>query len=228
VLYLLGFSLFAVVIGGPLVRGTMRLTGRSDEPGTSIAAAVVIVLLGAACTHSLGMEPVFGAFVAGILLGTARKQDLARLAALRTVVLSVLAPLFLATAGLRMDLTGLRRPSIALAAVAVLAVAIVGKFVGAYLGARLSRLSNWEGLALGAGMNARGVIEVIVATTGLRLGVLDTAGYTIVVLVAIVTSLMAPPLLRVATARITQSDEEMLRKATLDAMSEVKTASAEA
>jgi Kef-type K+ transport system membrane component KefB len=94
----------------------------------------------------------------------------------------------------------------------VLAAAIIGKFVGAYLGARLSRLSRWEGLALGAGMNARGVIEVVVATTGLRVGAINTATYTVIILVAIVTSLMAPPLLRLAMARVVYSDDERLRK----------------
>jgi Kef-type K+ transport system membrane component KefB len=224
VLYLIGFVLVATVLGGPLVRAAMRFASRAQEPGPSIAVAVVVVLLGAATTQSLGMEPVFGAFVCGILVGTARRQDQARLAPLRTVVLSVLAPLFLATAGLRMDLTGLRHPTVAVAAVVVLAIAILGKFAGAYLGARLSRLTNWEGLALGAGMNARGVVEVIVAMTGLRLGVLDTSTYTIIVLVAIVTSLMAPPLLRLATARIRQSDEELLREAAHDALAGLKPA----
>jgi predicted Kef-type K+ transport protein len=57
-------------------------------------------------------------------------------------------------------------------------------------------------------MNARGVIEVIVAMVGLRLGVLNTATYTIVILVAIVTSLMAPPLLRLAMARVQHTEEE--------------------
>jgi len=181
---------------------------------------VVVILLGAGSTHALGMEPVFGAFVAGILVGTARGVDQMRLAPLRTVVLSVLAPIFLASAGLRMDLTGLRDPAVAFAAVAVLGVAIVGKFAGAYLGARLSRLSNWEGLALGAGMNARGVVEVIVAMTGLRLGVLNTDTYTIVVLVAIVTSLMAPPMLRLAMARIRQNEDELRRQARHEASTE--------
>ncbi len=178
---------------------------------------MVVVLLGAVTTHALGMEPVFGAFVAGILIGLPGAADQTRLAPLRTVVLSVLAPLFMATAGLRMDLTSVAEPTIALAALAALAVAIVGKFVGAYLGARLSRLGNWEAMALGAGMNARGVVEVIVAMTGLRLGVLSTATYSIVVLVALVTSLMAPPLLRVAMARLAQNDEERLRQAIYDA-----------
>jgi Kef-type K+ transport system membrane component KefB len=131
-------------------------------------------------------------------------------------VLSVLAPLFLATAGLRMDLTALARLPVALTAVAVLAIAVLGKFAGAYAGARLSRLSRWEGLAIGAGMNSRGVVEVVIALTGLRLGILNVATYTIVVLVAIVTSLMAPPLLRAATARIAHSEAERLRQAEHD------------
>jgi Kef-type K+ transport system membrane component KefB len=141
------------------------------------------------------------------------------LAPLRTIVLSVFAPVFIASAGLRMDLTVLRDPTILLAALAVLATAIVGKFVGAYVGARTSRIGHWESLAIGAGMNARGVVEVVVAMVGLRLGVLNTATYTIVVLVAIVTSLMAPPLLRSAMNRVEHSAEEELRRVDHEAWS---------
>jgi Kef-type K+ transport system membrane component KefB len=220
-LALIGFSLFAATAGRPMVRGLLRLGARSTEPGLTIALAVLVVLGGAVTAHVLGMEPVFGAFVAGILIGAARQEDVARLAPLRTVVLSVLAPVFLATAGLRMDLTALRDPSIALTAVVVLLVAVFGKFAGAYIGARLSRLTKWEGLAIGAGMNARGVIEVIVATTGLKLGVLDTATYTVIVLVAVATSVMAPPLLRIASARIAHSEEETQRRVALDQLSVV-------
>jgi hypothetical protein len=63
-----------------------------------------------------------------------------------------------------------------------------------------------------AGMNARGIVEVVIALTGLRLGVLNTTTYTIVVLVALVTSVMAPPVLRHAMSRITQTDDELVRK----------------
>ena len=212
VLYLLGFVVLAALAGRPLVRRAMRLADRAEAPGPSIVTAVVIVLTGAVITQALGMEPVFGAFLAGILVGLPRAANQAKLAALRTVVLSVLAPLFLATAGFRMDLTALADPRVALAAVVVLTIAILGKFAGAYAGARLSRLSRWEGLAIGAGMNSRGVVEVVVALTGLRLGILNTASYTIVVLVAIVTSVMAPPLLRYTCARITENEDERLRR----------------
>jgi len=67
-------------------------------------------------------------------------------------------------------------------------------------------------------MNSRGVVEVVAALTGLRLGVLKTTTYTIAVLVALVTSIMAPPALRRPMSRITQTDEKLLRK--IDRLSE--------
>jgi Kef-type K+ transport system membrane component KefB len=198
----------ALVVGRPLVRRSLDVAGRSGESGPVICTAVVVVLAGATATQAMGMEASFGAFVAGLLLGTAAPDRLLRLAPLRTVVLTVLAPLFFAEAGLRMDLTVFDRPSLVLAALGALGVAVLGKFAGAFLGARLSRLSRWEGLALAAGMNARGVIQIFVASVGLKLGVLNTASYTIVVLVALSTSLTAPPLLRLATARIPVTQRE--------------------
>jgi Kef-type K+ transport system membrane component KefB len=199
----------AVVIGRPLVRTALRLSSGSAE--RTVAVVTALILLAAAGTQSLKLEAVFGAFVCGTLIGSSKEFTATRTAALRTVVLAALAPLFFATAGLRVDLRALSRPEVLGAALLVLVVAVVGKFAGACLGAWLSRLSKWEALALGAGMNARGVIEVIVAMVGLRLGILDTATYTIVVLIAVVTSVMAPPLLRLAMRRVEYTEEEQLR-----------------
>ncbi|MGI5159885.1 cation:proton antiporter [Microbispora sp. CA-102843] len=210
--YLIAIIVFALTLGRPLVRGVLRLTDTSGDSGPTVAAAAVLILLASAGTHALGLEAVFGAFVVGILIGTAGKVDPSKLAPLRTVVLSGLAPIFFATAGLRMDLTSLVRPEVLLAGLAVLAIAIIGKFLGVYAGARLSRFNKWEALALGAGLNARGVIEVVVAMVGLRLGILSVEAYTIVLLVAIVTSLMAPPILRIAMARVEQTAEEEIRE----------------
>ncbi|GIM89174.1 cation:proton antiporter [Paractinoplanes toevensis] len=215
-LYLVGFLLFAFLVGRPLVRRLMsRVSG-----GPRVTVAVVVMILGAAATQAMKMEAMFGAFIAGILIGQARTGDekvWTDLRPLRTVVLSVLAPIFLATAGLRMDLTALADPKVLVAAIALLLVAIFGKFAGAYLGARMSRLSHWEGIALGAGMNARGVVEVVVASTGLRLGVLTIATYTVVVLIAVVTSVMGPPILRWAMSRVEQTEVESERELVLAA-----------
>ncbi|MCS7477839.1 cation:proton antiporter [Umezawaea endophytica] len=210
--YLVAIIAFALTLGRPLVRGALRAAAKSDGPGTTVGVVVVLMLLASAGTQALGLEAVFGAFVCGILIGTAGKVDPAKLAPLRTVVLSVFAPVFFAMAGLRMDLTALARPQVLLTGLVILALAIVGKFIGAYAGARLSGLNKWEGLALGAGLNARGVIEVVVAMVGLRLGILSVEVYTIVILVAIVTSLMAPPILRFAMARVEQTAEEQVRE----------------
>ncbi|MHC5908234.1 cation:proton antiporter [Streptomyces sp. S6] len=210
VLYPVGVVLFAVVIGRPLVRTALRRAGRSQSATPTVATAVVLVLLGSAATQAMHLEAVFGAFVSGVLIATSGAVDPQKLEPLRTLVLAVLAPLFFATAGLRMDLTALARPAVLGAALAVLFVAVAGKFGGAFIGSRLSGLNRWEALALGAGMNSRGVVEVIVAMTGLRLGVLDTETYTIVVLVAIVTSLMAPPILRYAMTHVEEAAETRL------------------
>lgn len=209
-LLLAGFVLFAATAGRLLVRQAMSRAVRHDDPGAAVATAVVLVLGGGLLTHALGMEAVLGAFVVGVLI-TGVPGAQVKLAALRTVVLSVLAPVFLATAGLRVDLTELAEPGIAFIAFVVLGVAILGKFAGAYLGARLGGLSRWEGLALGAGMNSRGVVEVIIAMAGLRLGVISTAAYSVIVLVAVVTSVLAPPLLRLTMARVARTEEENLR-----------------
>jgi len=209
--YLVGFAVLAAIVGRPLVRLAIRAAGRSAEDGPVCAAAAVVVLLGAAASQALGLEAVFGGFVAGVLLTAARPEDQKRLAPLRTVTMSVLAPLFLASAGLRVDLGALGHPAVLLAGLVILLLAIVGKFAGGYAGARLSRLSHWEGLALGAGLNSRGVVEVVVASVGLRLGILTTATYTIVVLIAVITSVTAPPMLRWAMARVEHNAEERLR-----------------
>ncbi|MET9499915.1 cation:proton antiporter [Streptomyces sp. NPDC006552] len=202
--------LVAWVAGRPLVKAALRAAGRSPSPAPTVATATVIVLLGAAATQALHMEAVFGAFVCGALIATSGELDREKLAPLRTTVLAFLAPVFFATAGIRMDLTALTRPVVLGAACVVLTVAILGKFAGAYLGAKLSGLGRWEALALGAGMNSRGVIEVVVAMVGLQLGVLGAESYTVIILVAIVTSLMAPPVLRVAMARIDENAEAQM------------------
>jgi Kef-type K+ transport system membrane component KefB len=211
-LYLAGVLTFAATVGRFVVQFVMRMTCRSGDRGPPVTAMVIMIALSAAGTHALGLEAILGAFLCGILIGSCKDVDGTQVEPLNTTVLSVLAPLFFATVGLRMDLTALANPDLLLAAFAVLSVAVVGKFLGAFVGAVTSRMNRWEALALGAGMNARGVIQVIIATIGVRLGLITTEMYTIVILVAVLTSLMAPPLLRLAMNRMEHTVEEELRE----------------
>jgi Kef-type K+ transport system membrane component KefB len=209
---LAGVVAIAATVGRPLVRALLAPAARLAEPGPALAAVTIMILLSAALTGALGLEPVFGAFVCGITIGATRVLHHFQLRSMHALVMSVLAPLFFAIAGLRMDLTTLRQLPVLITAAAILLIAVAGKFAGAFTGALLGRLSRWEATALGAGMNARGVIQIVVATAGLQLGVLTTQTYTIIILVAITTSLMAPPILRAAMARVERTAEEELRE----------------
>jgi Kef-type K+ transport system membrane component KefB len=191
--------------------------GREGDIGPArvnliLTIAVGGVLLAAAATTSLGLEAVFGAFAAGIILGALPPRFRASLASLRVVVHGVLAPLYFAIAGLHADVSALIHPTMLVVVAVILTVAITTKFFGAYIGAKASRLSNAEAVALGAGLNSRGVIQIVVATTGLRLGVLSTDIYTAIIVTAVVTSLMAPLILRVAVGRIASHPSESQRE----------------
>jgi Kef-type K+ transport system membrane component KefB len=210
--YLLALLAACVLVARPVVGPVLRFAVRSKDPGMVVAVTVLLIFGFSVGTHALGLEAVLGALLGGMVIGSSRWLDRERLAPLRTFVMAVLAPLFFATAGLRMDLTALGQPAVLVSGLVVLVLAVVGKYAGAYLGARTARLSHWESMALGAGLNARGAIEVIIAIVGLQLGVLTTAMYTIVVLVAIVTSLMAPPVLRYAARHIEETGEEHRRE----------------
>ncbi|MFJ8332076.1 cation:proton antiporter [Streptomyces sp. NPDC094437] len=205
---LLLITVCAVFLGRPAVRW---LLARARTPGAVAGTATVVIVGCAAATQSLGMEASFGALVGGLLIGAAGPDARRGLTPLRSVALSVLAPLYFAEAGLRMNLFALGTPQILLAALGALAVATVSKFAGALLGARVAGLDRHAALVLGAGMNARGVIQIIVAGIGLQLGVLNTASYTIVLLIALATSLMAPPLLRRAVRHIAPTPTEQAR-----------------
>ncbi|HEX6461843.1 MAG TPA: cation:proton antiporter [Candidatus Saccharimonadales bacterium] len=185
-----------LTIGRKIIHWIIDAVARfGNGDGNLVTALAAIILASALLTHALGLEAIFGAFISGIILGTHKKSRNIRL----PTVLSVLVPVFFVTAALRMDLTLLAKPVVLVSALIVVAAAIIGKFAGAYFGARLSHLSRRDAVILGASLNARGVIEVIIAAVGMRLGILTVEAYTIIVLVAIVTSLMAPPLLRYAT-----------------------------
>lgn len=206
------FLLFAFGPGQHLVDALLR--GVRMRRSGALGAGSMMVLVGlvaGAVTHAIGLEAVFGAFIAGILLGRSRYQEQEAFSAIHTITTAFLAPLFFAAAGLHVDLALLAEPDVWRWGLVVLAAASGSKFVGAWLGAWAGGLPVRERLALGAGLNARGAVEIVVATVGLTLGVLSAASYTVVVLMAMATSMMAPPLLRWALSGWKGSREERER-----------------
>ncbi|BAZ27631.1 sodium/hydrogen exchanger [Cylindrospermum sp. NIES-4074] len=206
------FLAIAFTIGRTIVDQILRWV---DDYIGGVAASISVVLIlslsAAALTHALGLEAALGAFVLGILAGQSRRFSNEAGHMLEVFTAAFLAPIFFAGAGLKVNLLTLFVPQTLVFGLIVLAVACVGKFTGAYIGSRVGGLSHWEGLAMGSGMNARGAMEIVVATIGLSLGVLNPQMYSIIVMVAIVTSLMAPPLLRWSLSKVVMGEEEARR-----------------
>src|ERR1700704_3582624 len=214
VVIVLGLSL---TVGRRLVAALVRaVDNRAGRDMAKISTLVLLALALGSLTQFLGLEAVLGAFIAGVLVGRVKRFDHHAAETFKVVALGVFAPVFFAVSGLRVDLGQLLHPGVILVAAIILAVAILGKFAGVYAGARLTRIGHWEALSLGAGMNARGAMEIIVATIGLSLGILTSKMYSIILLTAIVTSLMAPPLLRWTVGKVEMGEEERRRLQTED------------
>lgn len=209
---MIGFLAVAFLVGQPIVDALLRRT-RSGEKGVDGSLTVSVLVMLAFCVfgQALGVEAVLGAFVAGILLGRSRFQHEGVLARIESLTMALFAPLFFATAGLRVDLSLLGDANVLIWGLVVIVVASVAKFAGSFIGARVAGLSLREGVALGAGLNARGAMEVVIATVGLGLGILNDAAYTVIVLMAMVTSMLAPPTLRLAVRGMVGTEEERVR-----------------
>ena len=203
---------FAFTLGRSLMAWAFRWVDNYIGGATASLSALLVLAFGAAAlTHTLGIEAALGAFVTGILAGQSPRFSREAGLTLELITSGFLAPIFFATAGLKVDLLQMLAPQTLGIGLVVLAIACFGKFTGAYIGSRVGGLSHWEGIAMGSGMNARGAMEIIVATIGVSLGVLNPQMYSIIVMVAIVTSLMAPPLLRWALSKVSMSEEEVQR-----------------
>lgn len=183
----------AVALRPVLRRAISAASASGDRPTTAVV--VITVLGGAAGSQALSLEPVFGAFIAGVVIGTLPELDGRHLEGLRVTTFAVLAPIYLASAGLHLDLTVFGSPLVLMTLVVLLAVAVSTKLGGAYAGARMGRMGHWDSLAVAAGMNARGLVGIVAADVGMRLGLLSRGMYAIVVAIAVLTSIAAPPLM---------------------------------
>ncbi len=169
---------------------------------------VIIAFVMAAITEAIHIHAVFGAFVAGCMLRQVPNLRPAMINRLESVSMALFAPIFFGLAGLKVELRSLDSPRLALT---VLGVATAGKLVGCTLGGLLGRMKFWESFAISIAMNARGAMELVVALIGLTLGILSPAMYASIVVMAIVTSFIAPLGLRLVLRMVKMTPEEEAR-----------------
>ena len=206
------FLLFCFTAGRWLVFSAIRWVNdnfRSDFP--VITAILVIMGTLAEMTHLLGVRTVLGAFMAGVLIGESPILTGHIQTQLRGMITALFMPVFFGMSGLAADLTILKDWNLAGLTVLLVVIASIGKFSGAFFGALLGRLNWREGIALGCAMNARGSTEVIVASIGLSMGALSQTLYTMIVTMALITTMAMPPMLRWSLAGLPISKEEETR-----------------
>jgi Kef-type K+ transport system membrane component KefB/nucleotide-binding universal stress UspA family protein len=201
-----------LTIGVPIVaRIVSGVDKKIGGPSAQLSLVIALALGCAALTHQMGIEAVLGAFAVGILVGQAPRFRREVGHTLELTSDGFLAPIFFASAGVKVDLWSVASPDVATIGLAALALACACKITGVYAGAWIAGLHHWERVAMGVGMNARGGMGLVVATVGLGLGILTIELYSIIVVVAIITSLMAPPMLRGALSRVKMGEGEASR-----------------
>src|SRR3989440_5118409 len=192
----LGLTLLFIGVMLGIVRPLLAYASRRylSRPHLLVALTLVLLLLSAYTTNAIGIHPVFGAFLMGITLPR-RAAFIEQVRSLDQVNNMLFLPLFFVSSGLRTQIGLISAPSLWLLCLLVLAVACLGKILGGTFSVRWMGESWKESLTLGVLMNTRGLIELIVLNIGLDLGVLSPAFFTVLVIMAVVTTMMASPLL---------------------------------
>jgi Kef-type K+ transport system membrane component KefB len=178
-----------------------RLTTAYDRAGRLTPAILAVVLVGlllcAGATDLFGIHFIFGAFLFGAAMpregaATLRHEILVRL---EQISVLLLLPVFFLISGLSVNLRGLTGDRL-LKLVLILAAAIGGKYIGAYAGARIKGVRPWQAQSLGILMNTRGLTELVILNVGLTKGLIGPDVFTMLVVMALVTTMMTGPLLR--------------------------------
>jgi Kef-type K+ transport system membrane component KefB len=190
----IAFAVFMVLVGRPLLRRLGQQLRPGDPLPASLLAAVLVLFCSSAFAMDLiGIHAVFGGFLLGCVMPRGPMLEQVR-STLRPFVVVFLLPMFFTYSGLNTRLDMLFEPAIFLAALAILAASFGGKLVACWAAARLSGEPNRDALAIGALMNARGLMELIIINIGLAAGVILPGLFAVLVLMAVLTTLMATPL----------------------------------
>jgi hypothetical protein len=163
-----------------------------------LAIVLVGILVCSWITDQIGIHQIFGAFIFGVVMPRKNAAALTHdiVDRLEQVSVLLLLPVFFVVTGLGVDIGAIDLKGLGELGL-ILLVAIAGKFLGAFAAARVQRVPRRQATALATLMNTRGLTELVILTIGVQLGVLDTEMFTLLVIMAVVTTVMTSPLLRV-------------------------------
>lgn len=193
---LLAFALTMIFAVRPLLRRFLPAFHKTNRISDDrLAMILAIALLAGLATEFLGIHLLFGAFLAGAVMPKHEAFTTHLTERLQPITVVLLLPLFFAFNGLRTSIGLVSGAEMWIYCALITGVAVAGKFGGSMLGARLAGLHWRESMALGALMNTRGLMELVILNIGLDIGVISPALFSMMVLMALITTFMTTPLL---------------------------------
>ncbi|HSG46010.1 MAG TPA: cation:proton antiporter [Anaerolineales bacterium] len=200
ILQMILYLLFSVALGLWVLPWLVRKVARLPISQGLLAISLIIMFVyGVAAEVVGGMAAITGAFIAGLMLARCPERERIEAGA-HGLAYGLFVPIFFVNIGLSINLKDFQLESLILT-VAIIVVAIVGKWGGAGWGARLGGLNRLEAAQLGAGMVSRGEVGLIVADVGIRQGFILENEFSAIVMMVLVTTLITPPILRALFAR---------------------------
>lgn len=197
-LFLAIYLVFIFYVLHPLFSVIGRLYNNHEVINRSIIGLIfILLLLSAYLTEILSMHALFGAFMLGLIMPEDMKFRSVINEKVEDISLTLFLPLFFVSSGLRTELGLINSGELWLLFFGILFIAIIGKVGGTYVAARFCNISKRESLYLGAYMNTRGLMELVVLRIGLDLGVLPPVIFAILVLMTLVTTVMTTPLIQI-------------------------------
>lgn len=196
---LAGLGAFVLVMLMFVKPALQRLAALYEERGSlthdSLALIVLVLLASGWVTESLGVHALFGAFMAGIVMPRHHGLSTELWQKLEDLTVTLLLPIYFAFTGLRSSFLLIVSAKMWFYCALIIALAIIGKLGGSLVAARINGMSWRESAAVGVLMNTRGLVELVILNIGLDLGILSPALFSIMVLMALVTTFMTSPLL---------------------------------
>jgi Kef-type K+ transport system membrane component KefB len=182
----------------PIRRAVSFVESLYQRNGASVGLISVTVLIALAAswtTEHLGVHALFGAFMAGLIMPNNQRMTREIVERIESLSLALLLPLFFALTGLRTRIDLLTGRSMWGYTLAIMAIAVLGKLAGAAFIAKASGMKWKDSFGLGVLMNTRGLVELVILNAGLDLGILSPPLFTMMVIMALVTTLMTTPIL---------------------------------
>ncbi|BFK80514.1 cation:proton antiporter [Clostridium baratii] len=171
----------------------------------AITSFVICLLLSFIAEEVFGVADITGAFIAGLIISNNKKSEYID-SRFETLSYMLLSPIFFASIGIRVEITGMNLDTI-IFTVVLLIIAILTKIIGCALGAKLCKYSTHESIQIGAGMVSRGEVALIVANKGIAVSLINSSFLTPIVIVVVITTVITPILLEIAFSKEKKVDK---------------------